>query len=211
VKSLGQWYDASLKDKEQVDQLRKDVASGLENIDRTALPGKLKLWCMQFGLLPRLLWPLTMYEVPISKVEKLERLVSSYARKWLGLPKCLSSIELYGNGVLEMPISSRAEEYKCAKVRLEMMLLESSDPFVAQAAPILATGRKWIPLEATKQAKAALKHRDIVGRVQHGRSGLGAGVSTPAWNKATPFQRCKLVVQEVRQQEEAARHAKAVS
>src|SRR4029434_1484687 len=78
---LGRWYDASLKDKEQVDQLRKDVASGLENINRTALPGKLKLWCMQFGLLPRLLWPLTMYEVPISKVEKLERLVSSYARK----------------------------------------------------------------------------------------------------------------------------------
>ena len=211
VKSLGRWYDASLKDKEQVDQLRKDVASGLENINRTALPGKLKLWCMQFGLLPRLLWPLTMYEVPISKVEKLERLVSSYARKWLGLPRCLSSIGLYGKGVLELPISSLAEEYKCAKVRLEMMLLDSSDPFVAQAAPILATGRKWTPLEATKQAKAALKHRDIVGRVQHGRSGLGAGASTPAWNKATPFQRRKLVVQEVRQQEEAARCAKAVS
>lgn len=89
--------------------------------------------------------------------------------------------------------------------------MDSSDPFVAQAAPILATGRKWTPLEATKQAKAALKHRDIVGRVQHGRSGLGAGASTPAWNKATPFQRRKLVVQEVRQQEEAARCAKAVS
>ncbi|XP_060929417.1 uncharacterized protein LOC133003646 [Limanda limanda] len=118
------------------------------------------------------------------KVEKLERLVSSYARKWLGLPRCLSSIGLYGKGVVELPISSLAEEYKCAKVRLEMMLLDSSDPFVAQAAPILATGRKWTPLEATKQAKAALKHRDI---------------------------RRKLVVQEVRQQEEAARCAKAVS
>ena len=32
VKSLGRWYDASLKDKEQVEQLRKEVASGLENI-----------------------------------------------------------------------------------------------------------------------------------------------------------------------------------
>src|SRR4029434_9154492 len=72
---------------------------------------------------------------PISKVEKLERLVSSYARKWLGLPRCLSRIWLYGKGVLELPISSLAEEYKCAKVRLEMMLLDSSDPFVAQAAP----------------------------------------------------------------------------
>ena len=55
VKSLGRWYDASLKDKEQVEHLRKEVATGLENIDRTLLPGKLKLWCMQYRLLPCLL------------------------------------------------------------------------------------------------------------------------------------------------------------
>ena len=87
-----------------------------------ALPGKLKLWCMQFGLLPRFMWPLTLYEVPPSKVEKLEKLISSYASKWLGLPRCISSIGFYGKGVLELPISSLSEEYKCAKVRLEMML-----------------------------------------------------------------------------------------
>ncbi|RVE62103.1 hypothetical protein OJAV_G00177210 [Oryzias javanicus] len=67
VKSLGRWCDASLKDKEQ---LRKDIASGLEKIDRTLPPAKLELWCMQYGLLPHLLWPLTLYKVPLSKVEK---------------------------------------------------------------------------------------------------------------------------------------------
>lgn len=211
VKSLGRWYDASLKDKEQVEQLRKEVASGLEKIDRTLLPGKLKLWCMQYGLLPRLLWPLTLYEVPLSKVEKLERLVSSYVRKWLGLPRCLSSIGLYGKGMLHLPISSLVEEYKCAKVRLEMMLLYSNDPFVAQAAPILATGRKWTPLAATEQAKAALRHKDIVGRVQEGRIGLGLGASTPVWSKASPPLRRKIVVQEVRREEEARRCAQAVA
>ena len=159
VKSLGRWHDASLKDKEQVEQLRKEVASGLENINRTLLPGKLKLWCMQYGLRPHLLWPLTLYEVPLSKVEKLERLVSSYVRKWLGLQQHWA----LPKGMLHLPISSLAEEYKCAKVRLEMMLLDSSNSFVAQAAPILATGRKWTPLAATEQAKAALRHRDIVG------------------------------------------------
>lgn len=35
------------KTKEQADQLREEVASGLDNIDETLLPGKLKLWCMQ--------------------------------------------------------------------------------------------------------------------------------------------------------------------
>ncbi len=69
VKSLGRWYHAILKDSEQVDQLRQDTMCGLEIINKTMLPGRLKLWCLQFGLLPRLMWPLTIYEVPISKVE----------------------------------------------------------------------------------------------------------------------------------------------
>ena len=56
---------------------------------------------------------------------------------------------------LHLPISSLAEEYKCAKVRLEIMLLDSSNPFVAQAAPILATGRKWIPLGPHLQLRHA--------------------------------------------------------
>ncbi|KAK0140713.1 hypothetical protein N1851_022295 [Merluccius polli] len=84
-----------------------------------------------------------------------------------------------------------------------MMLLDSSDPVVAQAAPILATGRKWTPRTATEKAKAALRHRDIVGQVQEGRGGLGLGASTPTWSKATPSQRRKLVVQEVHREEEA--------
>lgn len=33
-------------------ELRKDIVSGLNKINKTALPGKLKLWCFQFGLLP---------------------------------------------------------------------------------------------------------------------------------------------------------------
>uniref|UniRef100_A0A3P9H1W7 Reverse transcriptase domain-containing protein n=1 Tax=Oryzias latipes TaxID=8090 RepID=A0A3P9H1W7_ORYLA len=211
VKSLGRWYDASLKDKEQVEQLRKDIAGGLENINRTLLPGKLKLWCMQYGLLPRLLWPLTLYEVPLSKVEKLERLINAYARKWLGLPRCLSTIGLHGKGMLELPISSLVEEYKCAKVRLEMTLQDTCDSLVVQAAPILATGRKWAPKAATDLAKAALRHKDIVGCVQEGRSGLGLSSSAPSWRKANPAERRRLVVQEIRREEEAARCAQAVA
>lgn len=78
VKSLGRWYDATLKDTEQVDQLRRDTFNGLERIDKSLLPGRLKLWCFQFGLLPQLMWPLTIYEVPGLKVEKLVRVISSF-------------------------------------------------------------------------------------------------------------------------------------
>ena len=106
VKSLGCWYDANLRDRDQVDQIRQDAICGLESIDKSLLPGRLKLWCLQFGLLPRLMWTLTTYEVLTSKVEKLERFLSSFAKKWLGLPRCFSSIGLSGRGILELPVSS---------------------------------------------------------------------------------------------------------
>lgn len=92
IKSLGRWYDATLKDTKQVDQLRRDTFDGLERIDKSLLPGRLKLWCYQFGLLPWLMWPLTIYEVPVSKVEKLERMISSFIKKLLGIPRCMSNI-----------------------------------------------------------------------------------------------------------------------
>ena len=211
VKSLGRWYNASLKDKEQVEQLRQEIGKGLENIDKTLLPGKLKLWCLQFGLLPRTMWPLTVYEVPVTTVEKMERTITSYAKKWLGVPRCLSNIGLYGKGILELPLTSLTEEYKCSKVRLQMTLKDSRDKTISTAAPPLATGRKWTPSDAVQQATQALRHKDIVGQVQQGRGGFGLTAREPSWKKATTSEQRTLVVQEVRRQEEVLRSAKAVS
>ncbi len=145
------------------------------------------------------MWPISMYEVTLSHANRLERLVNVQVRKWLGLPRCLSSIGLYGNGALSLPISSLVEEYKCSKARLEMTLTESRDPFVRGAAPTLATGRRWRPGVAVAQAKSTLR---IVGQVQQGRGGLGLGATTPIWQKATPAERWRLVVEEVCHQEE---------
>lgn len=97
VNSLGRWYNASLRDKDQVQQVRQDINS-LENINKT---GKLKLWCLQFGLLPQVMWPLTIYDLPITTVEKMfkelpYRSLTSYVKKWLGVPCCLTNISLCG-------------------------------------------------------------------------------------------------------------------
>ncbi|MBN3281348.1 GCIP protein, partial [Polyodon spathula] len=186
VKSLGRWYDRDLKD----------------TVHSCALPDKLKLWCFQCGLLMRLLWPLTVYEVSLTTVEKLEALISSYIRKWLGVPRCLSRVGLYGKGILQLPVSALTEEFKGAWVRLEMTLVESRDKCVREAAPVLKTGRKWAAKKAVEDAKAALRIGDIMGQVQHGRGGLGLSSAPPTWHKAAPAQRRKLVVNEVQKQEE---------
>lgn len=140
----------------------------METIDKSMLPGKLQIWCLQFRLLPRTMWPLTMYDITLTTVEKLERMVSSYVRKGLGVPQCLSSIARCGQQLLQLPLSSLTEEFKCTKARLEITLAESKHTMIQAAAQTLSTGREWTAKNAVHQAKSALHHGDIAGQIQHG-------------------------------------------
>lgn len=103
VKSLGRWFDASLRDKYQMLQLQMEISSGMQVIENTELPGRLKIWCVQFDLLPQVLWPCTLYEVPISTVGKMKRGITNYIKRWV--PHCLTSIALYGDCLLrQLPV-----------------------------------------------------------------------------------------------------------
>ncbi len=141
----------------------------------------------------------------------MERTMTSYVKKWLGVPRCLTNISLYGKGVLELPITSLTEEYKCSKVRLQMTLKDSRDQTISNAVPPLLTGWKWTPSDTVQQATSALRNSDIVGHVQLGRGGFGLTASKPTWHKASTSERRNIVVEEVRRQEETERSAKAVS
>jgi len=97
-----------------------------------------------------------VYEVSSTTVDKLEALISSYIRKWLGVPRFLSRVGLYSKRILQLPVSALTEEFKGAKVRLEITLEESRYKCVREAAPVLKTGRKWSAKKSVVEAKAAL-------------------------------------------------------
>lgn len=97
VKNLSKMFDSTLRDAASIQSTCTELDVWLKLVDRSGLPGKLEAWLYQHGILPRILWPLLIYEMPISTVETLERKVSSHLGKWLGLPKSLSSTALYGN------------------------------------------------------------------------------------------------------------------
>ena len=63
VKSLGRWYNSSMKDTKRGQATAKLVSGGLLAINRCGLKGKFKVWCLQFMLIPKLLWPLLIYEI----------------------------------------------------------------------------------------------------------------------------------------------------
>lgn len=153
-------------------------------MERSGLRGKYKIWGYQHGILPRLLWPLLVYEVPLTIVEALERKINNYLRRWLSVPKSFCSIGLYSSGSkLQLPITSVVEEFKATKVHLAMMLRDSEDQAVRQADIAVRTGRKWKADGALREAEERLQHADIVGTVTQGRLGLGA-ITRASWKEA---------------------------
>lgn len=117
-------------------------------------------------------------------MEKLQRRITGYIKKWLRVPWCLTTIGLYGEGVLKLPLTSLTEEFKCAKATLQMTLNEPRDLIVSNNVLSLASGCKWRPAKAVEEATAALRHADIVGHVQQGSLQLPAqlGIKTQYQN-----------------------------
>ncbi|RXN22985.1 reverse transcriptase [Labeo rohita] len=174
VKSLGKIFDSFLKDSAAIKQTKRDLTIWLTAIDKSGLSGKFKAWIYQHGVLPRLLWPLSVYEVPTSTVEALEKSISQFLRRWLGLPRSLSSIALYGHSTkLHLPLSGLSEEFKVARSREVLMYRDSRDTKVTAAGILVKTGRKWQAQEAVTKAEVQLRHKTLVGSVATGRVGFG--------------------------------------
>ena len=88
----------------------------MKRINTTVIPGKYKAWMLQHMVLPKTMWPLTIYEFPATKVEKVQQLFTASLKRWLGIPKSLSTDILYSTSAkLQLPYSSVREEVKAAK------------------------------------------------------------------------------------------------
>ena len=115
VKSLVSWYDSSMKDTKRWLETVELATEGLQ--------GKLKVWCLQFMLIPKLLWPLLIYEICSTTVESIEAKINKFTRRWLGVPPGLTDVAMYcRKAKLRLPLKSILEEYKCGKARLLSML-----------------------------------------------------------------------------------------
>lgn len=89
-------YMADLSDKTMATTASTQLQSGPHKIDQCFLPGKFKVWCLQFTLYRRLLWPLKLSDITLTAVLKLEAKANNFIWKWLGLPRCFSTSALFG-------------------------------------------------------------------------------------------------------------------
>ena len=97
------------------------VEESLKAINKTKLQGIFKLWIVQFMLIPKLMWPLQIYEIGIASVEAIEKRLNNCTRKWLGLSPGLTSVGLYSrSSKLKLPLKALAEEFQVGKARLQI-------------------------------------------------------------------------------------------
>ncbi len=210
VKSLGKLFTGNLKDTAARQGTSDDLDMWLSAVDKSGLLGKFKAWMYQHGILPRLLWPLLVYEVPITIVEGFERKISQPLHRWLGLPRSLSSIALFGhNTKLQLPFSSLAEEFKVTRAREVLLYRDSTETKVSSAGVEVRTGRKWRAQDAVERAEARLRHSILVGTVATGRAGLGSNPK-PSYSKASVKEKQKLFQEEVHAEVEEARFSRMV-
>ena len=94
-------------------------------------------------MLPKLLWPLLVYEICSSTIEAIEAKINKFTRRWLGVPPRITDVAMYcRNAKLRLPLKSILEEYICGEARLLSMLEDSEDPVVKTVQPTIKTGRK---------------------------------------------------------------------
>ena len=210
VESLGRWYDSSMKDTNRGQETAELASEGLLAINWCDLQSKFKVWCLQFMSIPKLLWPLLIYEICSTTVESIEAKISKFTRRWLGLLPGLTDVVMYcREAKLKLPLKPIVEEYKCGKARLLSVLENSEDPVVKTAQPTIKTGRKWKVVEAMDQAKECVKIKEEIGQTQTGRKGLGSSV-TKWWSKETGKRREIMVINEIRLNEDSRRVQRAV-
>ena len=112
-----------------------------------------------------------LYDIPTHAV--LERTVSKYLRRRIGVPPSFTNIGLYRKTTkLKLPLSSVLDEFKVSTTRMVITLRDSRDQVVRQAGIKNRTGRKWSASLGGDQAETRLRHRDIVGTPCEGRIGL---------------------------------------
>lgn len=96
-----------------------------------------------------------VYTVSMTTVESLERKISVFLRKWLGLPRSLRT-----TSTLQMAFSGLTEEFKVARTRCK----------VSKAGIEVRTGRKWKAEKAVVVAESCLRQKTLVGTVATGRA-----------------------------------------
>ena len=155
IKFLGCIIDGPISDKNSSAELTDKLLAGLSVLTNRILLA-LKNWILQHLLIPRIQWPLLIYEISISLAFELKQKVSVFFQKWLHLHHSTSSLCFYSSvSPCPLQIKSLSSALKTSKT-CGHLLLRSQDLLVSVCIPKLRTGI-WKVEDAVKMALKSIK------------------------------------------------------
>ena len=99
VKNLGKKYSYDLGEKQQIKEVEEHLKEDLKKIGKCKLPGRYKCWMEQHMLTPRVMWPLSIYNIPMSKVEEMQKKVTRSLKSWQRFTSS-EKLRIYATGLV---------------------------------------------------------------------------------------------------------------
>jgi len=213
IKFLGRWIRAEGNDKEITDTTRTLMKTYLDRLDQSYLSGLQKCWGYQYMVLPKLKWPLAIYDIPITTIAKWEQTTNSFLRMWLGVGHTLSNLCLFSqSSSVALPITSLTDTWKTEKCRLLQSYQTSSDELIRSVRPQVRSGRAWKPAKELEEAERDLICESMRGMVQpYSKAGIGYGDWKKPWEKMDDREKQREVISRVRDNIQGEREVKVGS
>ena len=143
-------------------------------------------------------------------MEKIQKLITTSLKRWLGLPLKLSTACFYSKtSKLQFPYTELVEEVRVAKARNQVTLTNSKDTCISGAKIIIDGGRKVNTPKEVEEAEYKLRMKDMTGRGNIGHEGLGLR-KTQYYHKSSEKEQRDMVVKEIRNKEEERRRVKII-
>ena len=143
MRFLGRRICASLSDSENIETCISTFKNSLNDINSSKHNGIHKVWILQYLLLPRVRWPIQIYEVTFSPILKLKQFTSVYIRKCFQIHYSTTNICLYSStSPCPLPIKRLTSILKAAKVSGHLLLRDSLEHLVNTSVPHLKVG-EW--------------------------------------------------------------------
>ena len=184
-----------------IQDTRRDLVIYLERLDECKLSGLQKCWGYQYVVLPKLKWPLAIYDIPFSTVALWEQTTNKYLRKWLGVGHTLSRACLFSSdSSVSLPLDSLLDTWKVEKCRLQQSYDTSKDSLIQAVRPAVASGRVWSASDTIIAATRDLECEAIRGVLPpHFRAGIGHGDWKKPWQKMSDKERQRGVMARVKE------------
>ena len=101
-KFLGRVLFFSGKSSECFDLLESKIREKLENLNKSAVRNEFKLEIYKIYVLPSIRFLLTVHDLPITHLKKLDAVADKYLKNWAGLPRCATTAILHFNTALDI-------------------------------------------------------------------------------------------------------------